>query len=60
MVELDFRERDQQARARFAERLARLKATLAKRDVQGRPVSRPQQQRPNVPAEEPTWWWQRD
>jgi hypothetical protein len=63
MVEQDFRERDQQARAAFAERLARLRASLARRRSEARPgmASRPPATpRPSTPGDEPTWWWQKD
>jgi hypothetical protein len=59
MVEMDFRERDRQARAKMAERLARLRATLPRREAAVRPVRRVPVTRP-PPSDEPRWWWQKD
>jgi hypothetical protein len=60
MVELDFRERDRQARAKFAERLARLRETLPRREAAVRTPRRHPPARPPAPADEPRWWWQKD
>jgi hypothetical protein len=60
MVELDFRERDRQARAKFAERLARLRETLPRREAAPRGPRRAPPARPVPQADEPRWWWQKD
>jgi len=59
MVELDFREREREGRKHLAERLRRLRATLAASDARR---TRPARREPvrDAEAERPTWWWQRD
>jgi hypothetical protein len=55
----DLKEREQEARARLAEQLKRLRAEMSRRPVQvpgGRRVRVPV---PVVEPEQPTWWWQR-
>lgn len=55
----DLKEREQEARARLADQLKRLRAEMTRRPsatggVRLRPPARP---RPE--PEQPTWWWQR-
>jgi len=58
MVELDFRERERLGREHLAERLRRLRATLAATEARKtRPQSRPAATKPETDPE--TWWWQR-
>ena len=55
----DLKEREQEARARLAEQLKRLRAEMSRRPVQvpgGRRVRVPV---PVAEPEQPTWWWQR-
>ncbi len=59
MVDLDFRERERQARQRLADRLKRLRATLATPEVRRVPPSRREPVRPDMDSERPAFWWQR-
>jgi hypothetical protein len=56
----DFKEREQEARERLKERLARLRVELARRPVAAGPGgARGRAPLPRVEPEQPTWWWQR-
>ncbi|HVP68182.1 MAG TPA: hypothetical protein VMT17_13050 [Anaeromyxobacteraceae bacterium] len=59
MVELDFRDREREGRRHLAERLQRLRATLAATDARRRRAPRPEPVR-DADGDKPTWWWQRD
>jgi hypothetical protein len=56
----DLKEREQEARARLKERLARLRVEMARRPATAGPggvrVGAPP---PRVEPEQPNWWWQR-
>jgi hypothetical protein len=54
----DLKEREEEARARLAERLKRLRAEMARRPVVGTAAQRPRVPRPRVEPEQPSWWWQ--
>jgi hypothetical protein len=56
----DLKEREQEARARLKERLARLRVEMARRPVAAGPGGgRVRAPHPRVEAEQPNWWWQR-
>jgi hypothetical protein len=55
----DLKEREQEARARLAERLKRLRAEMARRPATGPGARRIRVPAPLAEAEQPNWWWQR-
>jgi len=56
----DLKEREQEARARLAERLKRLRVEMARRPSVGAAAApRIRVPRPRVEPEQPNWWWQR-
>lgn len=55
----DLKEREEEARARLAERLRRLRLEMARRPASGPSGARARLPRPTVEAEQPGWWWQR-
>ncbi len=56
----DLKEREQEARARLKERLARLRVELGRRPVVAGPGgARVRAAPPRVEPEQPNWWWQR-
>ena len=54
----DLKEREEEARARLAERLKRLRAEMARRPAAGVTAHRARLPRPRVEPEQPNWWWQ--
>jgi hypothetical protein len=54
----DLKDREQEARARLAERLKRLRAEMTRRPSVGATGSRVRVPRPRVEPEQPNWWWQ--
>jgi len=56
----DLREREEEARARLAERLKRLRVEMSRRPGGTSPgATRVRVPRPRVEPEQPSWWWQR-
>ncbi len=54
----DLKDREQEARARLAERLKRLRMEMARRPAVGAAAPRARPPRPPGEAEQPNWWWQ--
>ncbi len=55
----DLKEREQEARARLAERLKRLRAEMSRRPAPVPGAPRIRVPRPLAEPEQPNWWWQR-
>ncbi len=55
----DLKDRENEARARLAEQLKRLRAEVGRRPSPGAGAPRARVPRPRVEAEQPAWWWQR-
>jgi hypothetical protein len=54
----DLKDREQEARARLAERLKRLRAEMSRRPSVGAAAPRVRVPRPRAEPEQPNWWWQ--
>jgi hypothetical protein len=52
----DLKDREQEARARLAERLKRLRSEMARSPAAG--PARVAPPRPRPEPEQPNWWWQ--
>ena len=57
----DLKEREQEARARLADQLKRLRAEMTRRPpvAGGVRLRPPPPARPHPEPEQPNWWWQR-
>jgi hypothetical protein len=55
----DLKEREQEARARLADQLKRLRAEMTRRPPAAGGVRLRPPARPRTEPEQPTWWWQR-
>jgi hypothetical protein len=56
----DLKEREEEARARLAERLKRLRVEMSRRPGGTSPgAARVLVPRPRAEPEQPNWWWQR-
>jgi hypothetical protein len=55
----DLKEREQEARARLADQLKRLRAEMTRRQSEAGGVRLRSPPRPRPEPEQPTWWWQR-